>query len=313
MSSAIVFAYHSVGVRCLKVLLKHGIDIPLILTHQDSSTENIWFDSVFALAESHGIPTLSPDDVNAPEVVRTLSSFKTDFFFSFYFRQMLGPEILRLPRHGAFNMHGSLLPKYRGRVPINWAVIRGETETGATLHEMTEKPDQGAVLGREKVSIGPDETAYEVFLKVTDAAEGLLDRIVPSLLDGSAPREAQDLKAGSYFTGRTPEDGRIDWSMPMDDIHNLVRGVAPPYPGAFTDIHGHRLRLLRTQKIAGGLTNSSGVSLIIDSSGLRTEDGQGHALLVLEFDLDGKPLGLEALRSLLGAATILLPSGTQAP
>src|SRR5262249_5467118 len=156
-----------------------------------------------------------------------------DFLFSFYYRHMLKPALLSAARRGALNMHGSLLPKYRGRVPVNWAVIKGETETGATLHYMTEKPDAGDIVDQQAVTILADDTAVDVFNKVTAAAATVLDRSLPALVAGTAVRHPQNLSVGSYYGGRRPEDGRIDWTQSASAVHNLVRGVAPPYPGAF--------------------------------------------------------------------------------
>ena len=237
---AVVFGYHDVGVRCLRVLLDAGVAVPLVVTHRDAPDERIWFGSVARLAQSRGIETLLSEDMNhLRERIRVISP---EFMFSFYYRRMLPPEVLALARKGAFNMHGSLLPKYRGRAPVNWAILKGESETGATLHEMVAKPDAGRIVDQERVPIGPDETAVEVFAKVSDAAETVLKRSLPHLLAGTASLKKQDLSKGSYFGARRPEDGRIDWSKSALEIHNLVRAVAPPYPGAFTD----KMRILRT-------------------------------------------------------------------
>src|SRR5512144_3197030 len=206
MNRAVVFAYHNVGVRCLDVLLAHGVDVALVVTHRDNPKETIWFESVQKLAELHGIPTITPDDPNAPEVVEQIRALQPDFFFSFYYREMLKAPLLAIPRLGGLNMHGSLLPKYRGRVPVNWAIIHGETETGATLHYMTEKPDNGDVVAQQAVPILPNDTAFEVFQKVTVAAEIALHNVLPDLLTGKAPRLKQDLSKGGYFGGRKAED-----------------------------------------------------------------------------------------------------------
>jgi len=238
---AVVFGYHDVGVRCLRVLLDAGVAVPLVVTHRDSPDERIWFGSVAQLAQSRGIETLLSEDMDRlRERIRVISP---EFMFSFYYRRMLPPEVLALARKGAFNMHGSLLPKYRGRAPVNWAILKGESETGATLHEMVAKPDAGRIVDQERVPIGPDETAAEVFAKVSDAAETVLKRSLPHLLAGTASLKKQDLSKGSYFGARRPEDGRIDWSKSALEIHNLVRAVAPPYPGAFTD----RMKIFRTR------------------------------------------------------------------
>jgi methionyl-tRNA formyltransferase len=238
---AVVFGYHDVGVRCLRVLLDAGVAVPLVVTHRDDPHERIWFESVAQLAQSRGIETLVSEDMN--HLQQRISGISPEFMFSFYYRRMLPPEVLALARKGAFNMHGSLLPKYRGRAPVNWAILKGESETGATLHEMVAKPDAGRIVDQERVPIGPDETAAEVFAKVSDAAETVLKRSLPHLLAGTASLKKQDLSKGSYFGGRRPEDGRIDWSKSALEIHNLVRAVAPPYPGAFTD----RMKIFRTR------------------------------------------------------------------
>ena len=228
MSKAVVFAYHNVGVRCLSVLLAHGVDVKLVVTHRDNPKETIWFDSVAELAALHGIPTITPDNPNTPEVVAQIRALHPDFFFSFYYREMLKRELLEIPWRGALNMHGSLLPKYRGRVPVNWAIIHGETETGATLHYMTEKPDNGNIVAQQAVPILPNDTALQVFQKVTVAAEMALNAVLPDLLAGRAKAVAQDLGKGEYFGGRKAEDGIIDWSQsaPADTQPGARGGAA---------------------------------------------------------------------------------------
>jgi methionyl-tRNA formyltransferase len=293
-ASAVVFAYHNVGVRCLAVLLRAGVRVPLVLTHQDDAAESIWFDSVAVLAARHGIPAITPDDPNTPEIQARLRALSPDFLFSFYYRRMLSPGLLAVPKRGAFNMHGSLLPQFRGRVPVNWAVIKGATQTGATLHEMVEKPDAGRIVDQQAVPIGPEDRAIDVFGKVTEASEQVLRRCLPGLLDGSAVLRAQDLAAGSYFGGRKPEDGRIDWSRPAQEVHNLVRGVAPPYPGAFTDLGTGRVRILRTRVEPGRRALPGGPGLYCEAGAVFADCGDGGVLRVLE--TEGLPaLGAEKL------------------
>ena len=238
MTRAVVFAYHDVGVRCLKVLLARGVEVPLVVTHEDDPREALWFGSVAALCRENGIDCIAPPSPDAPELAARLKALEPDYLFSFYYRHMLAPELLALAGQGAYNMHGSLLPKYRGRAPVNWAVLHGESETGATLHEMLAKPDAGFIIGQTAVPILPDDTAHEVFAKVTMAAEQTLWNALPGLLAGTAPRLPNKLSEGSYFGRRRPEDGRIDWSQPAQAIYNLHRAVAPPYPGAFTEVAG---------------------------------------------------------------------------
>jgi len=294
MTSAVVFAYHNVGVRCLSVLIAHRIDVRLVVTHRDAPGENIWFESVAALAGRNGIACATPDEPNAPEFVAHIRSLAPDFLFSFYYRRMLKPELLVLAPRGAFNMHGSLLPKYRGRVPVNWAIINGERETGATLHEMVAKPDAGRIVDQQSVPILPDDTALEVFNKVTVAAEMVLDRSLPNLVAGAAELRPQDLSQGGYFGARRPEDGRIDWSQAARDVHNLVRAVAPPYPGAFSDIAGIRVRVLRTRVEPLRQARSGGPGLYREDDRWFADCGDGKVLRLLEFDATGGALAAHA-------------------
>ena len=249
---AVVFGYHNVGVRCIKVLLAGGVDIALVVTHEDSPTENLWFESVASLCQAEGIPYITPSDARAPELLAQVQAAAPDMLFSFYYRHMLPASILEVAP--AYNMHGSLLPQFRGRAPVNWAVLHGATETGATLHEMTVKPDAGAIVAQTSVPILPDDTAFEVFGKVTVAAEQTLWNVLPALLDGTAPRQRNDLRQGGYFGGRKPEDGRIDWKLPAQQVYNLHRAVAPPYPGAFTEVNNvvYIIETARLSKLSAG-------------------------------------------------------------
>jgi len=288
-ASAVVFAYHDVGVRCLSVLLDGGVDVKLVVTHEDDPKETVFFGSVRALAQGRGLEVATPADANDPAFVERLQSIAPDFLFSFYYRKMLSPAVLAAAKRGAFNMHGSLLPKYRGRAPVNWAVLKGERETGATLHEMVAKPDAGRIVGQQAVPIGEDDLAVEVFARVTTAAEGVLRRELPRLLDGTAILVSQDLSQGSYYGGRKPEDGRIDWTQPARAIHDLVRAVAPPYPGAFTQLGGKRLAILRTRLAPGKVLGTSS-ALACSELGLHAAGGDGKALEVLALEYDGRPM-----------------------
>jgi len=305
-STAVVFAYHNVGARCLQVLLDQGVKVLLVLTHEDDPAEEIWFDNVAGLAQRNGIEVIAPEDANTPGMIARLRQLAPDFLFSFYYRRMLSPELLATARRGAYNMHGSLLPKFRGRAPVNWAIVKGATETGATLHEMVEKPDAGRIVDQQAVPIGPDDIAIEVFHKVTAAAVTVLSRSLPGLIAGTAVVKIQDLTLGSYFSGRKPEDGRIDWSQGAKAVHNLVRAVAPPYPGAFTDINGRRLRVLRTRIEERPPAMPGRPGLYCAAGALYADCADGKVLRLLEIDgapeliaelntLGGKKIPLESL------------------
>jgi methionyl-tRNA formyltransferase len=295
---AIVFAYHNVGVRCLKVLLAGGVDVALVVTHQDSASENIWFESVISVCETEGIPYITPDDAKSPELLAQLQAIKPDLLFSFYYRNMLPQAVLDIAP--AYNMHGSLLPRYRGRAPVNWAVLHGATEIGATLHEMTVKPDAGAIVAQQAVPILPDDTAFEVFGKVTVAAELALYNVLPSLLDGAAPRMLNDLTQGSYFGGRKPEDGRIDWTRSAADVYNLHRAVAPPYPGAFTDLGPRRYVIERARPFHGATPGLPPGLAVVDNAILGV-CGDGRALAIHSLLADGLRISPAELQAQLAA------------
>jgi methionyl-tRNA formyltransferase len=304
-ADAVVFAYHDVGVRCLSVLLAHGVDVRLVVTHKDDPNENIWFESVERLARAHDIEVSTTTDPNDEDFVAKLADISPDFIFSFYYRYMLSPAVLATAMRGAYNMHGSLLPKYRGRVPINWAVLRGETSTGATLHEMVEKPDAGRIVDQMAIPILPDDRAIDVFRKVTVAAELVLDRALPRLVDGTANFTTQDLSRGGYFRGRKTDDGRVDWSRGAREIHDLVRAVAPPYPGAFTMLAGTRLRILRSR-----LLDETGAdappTLHAEAEYLVAKCADGRKLRIIDWDLDGVPRDVAEFTARFGTAPVAL-------
>ncbi len=304
MTRAVVFAYHDVGVRCLGVLLARGIDVRHVYTHADDPNENIWFGSVAELARLHGIPVTFVGSGNQPGLTESVAALQPDFLFSFYYRFMLPPELLGHARNGAFNMHGSLLPKYRGRVPVNWAIIHGERETGATLHEMVAKPDAGRLVDQLAVPILLNDTAIDVFRKVTVAAEAVLYRALPGLINGTAVLKLQDLAAGSYFGGRKPEDGRVDWRWSAAQVHNLIRAVAPPYPGAFCDLHGKRLRLLGTLNLGAQTNITAQPALLLRQGQLHLRCTDGGLLRVTQLELDGTPVTAENFQQHFNSALV---------
>ncbi len=299
----VVFGYHQVGVRGLATLLAHDVEVALVVTHADDPNETVWFDSVAELAALNHIPVMTPDDPNCTEVIARVQASRPQLLFSFYYRHLLGPALLACPSRGAYNLHGSLLPHYRGRVPVNWAVLHGERETGASLHRMVEQPDAGSLVDQEAVPILPNDTAGDVFLKVTWAAEKVLDRSLPALLAGEVRETPLDLARGSYFGRRTPADGGIDWRQDAWTVHNLVRAVAPPYPGAFFDYRGRRLRLLGSY-YRGESAQGYGPRLYWEQGRCYADCRDGKRLQVLRLTTAGTPLDQAVCRRLFGAAVI---------
>ncbi len=285
--SAVVFAYHQVGVRGLRALAACGVEVQLVVTHHDNPAERIWFESVAATAQAMGLPCVAPETPS--ELLPRLQALAPRFLFSLYYRHMLPPALLAMARE-AYNLHGSLLPRYRGRVPVNWAVIHGEKQTGATLHVMDEKPDHGAIVDQMAVPILPDDTAADVFAKVCVAGELVLMRSVPRLIEGSAELVPQDLAQGSYFGGRKPEDGRIPAGAAAARIHDLVRGVTAPYPGAFFDSAAGRVLVWRTARTARRAQPAAQLRLVAQDDALWLHAADGGVLRVLQAELASRPL-----------------------
>ena len=254
----VVFAYSDVGYECLELLIARGESLRIVFTHQDDPGETRWFRSVADLARRHGIMVSLDEPRQGTDAARLVEDMRPELIFSFYYRRMIPMAVLRAARRGAFNMHGSLLPRYRGKAPVNWAVLNGETRTGVTLHHMVAKPDAGDIVDQEAVAIGPEDTAHDVMKRLVPAARQLLDRQLAALKAGTAPRHPQDESQATYFGGRRPEDGRIDWTQPARRIVDLVRAVARPYPGAFTERDGRRLTVWRARAAAGGAGRQAG-------------------------------------------------------
>ncbi len=297
---AVVFAYHTVGVNCLEALVSAGVQIPLVISHEDNPSENIWFKSVRDFCNTNKIECITPENANSPELLERISAISPDYIFSFYYRNMLPVSILKCAKIAALNMHGSLLPKYRGRVPINWAVLHGETQTGATLHIMEEKPDAGDIVSQKTVQIGPDETAFEVFGNVAKAAQLTLSDVLPELILGNVPKRPNRLQEGSYFGGRKPEDGRIDWNQPAEKVYNLVRAVAPPYPGAFTDIGGRRW-VVAAARLASppNLRQVLPLGLQVVDNRIYGMCGDGRSLLITRLENNGEEVKPSYLQEML--------------
>ena len=291
MTRAVVFAYSEVGVRCVQELLSQAIEIPLLFTHADDPGESQWFGSVRQLAQAQGLRVETPDDPNTAEWLAAGQAAAPDFLFSFYYRYMLDQAWLKIPRRGALNMHGSLLPKYRGRAPVHWAILKGESVTGASLHYMVEKPDAGALVDQQSVPILENDTALDVSLKVAGAAQQVLRRSLPRLVDGSAEARPLDLARGSYFGRRRPEDGRIDWRCTARAVHDLVRAVAPPFPGAFTEVNGCRLAVLETRVDAEPARHTAQAPCLYSAAGEWYADCvDGRRLRIVRLAMNGETL-----------------------
>ena len=239
----VVFAYHNIGCTGIKALLAAGYEIEAVFTHVDNPKENQFFASVARLCAELNLPVFAPEDVNHPLWVERIRAMQPDILFSFYYRDLIGDAVLKLAPHGAYNLHGSLLPQYRGRAPINWVLVHGEKETGVTLHQMVAKADAGDIAGQKRVPIAESDTALTLHEKLNAAAQELLTDLLPKIAKGKITLTPQDSSRASVFGRRTPADGKIDWQQSATQINNLVRAVTEPYPGAFS-FNGNRKLLV---------------------------------------------------------------------
>lgn len=283
----VFFGYHTIGARCLERLVALGQEVVLVVTHADSAEEPAWFESVTEVSRRHRIPVCASASPNSPEMVEALRRLAPDLLVSVYYRRILAPELLALARIAAVNVHGSLLPKYRGRAPLNWALVQGERETGVTLHHMIPEPDAGDIIVRTPIPVGPDDTALTVYHRMIAAAEALLGEALPRVLAGTAPRMPQDPRRATVFGRRRPEDGRFNWGWPSGRIHNLVRAVTHPYPGAFTVWRGRRLFVWRT-RLVDGMDSGGWPGQIVEmrQEGFVIRTGEGR-LLVASAQVEG--------------------------
>ena len=295
---AVVFAYHDMGITGLESLKRAGFEIDAIFSHVDDPGENCWFGSVSDWAAENDIPLFCPENVNRPDWRDKISIWRPQVIFSFYYRRLLGLEILGIPTEGAFNLHGSLLPFYRGRCPVNWVLVNGEKETGVTLHRMVEEPDAGDIVAQEAVPIAFEDTARSLYKKLCRQAAHLLDGVLPEIKDGEARAVPQDWRAGSYFGGRTPQDGRIDWRWPALRIYNLIRAVTDPYPGAFTLTKSGEIVIIWWGiPEEGNLAGESG-KIKIEKDAVFVSTGDGGRMRLLDIEVKGERLKKGAISSL---------------
>ena len=287
----VLFGYGSMGVRVFDGLRRLAADvedpprIACVFTHEDASGEELWFDSLAERATAAAVPThrVVPYRLCRPEAFAPEIGLDT-IFISAGFRSRIASSSLARVR-GAYNFHPSLLPAYRGRSPINWAILHGETEVGLTLHHMVEELDAGPIVAQRRLIIGPDEMIAEVVDRVDADIEPLLVEHWPALANGRAAAAPQDHSVAQYHGGRRPEDGRLDWRWSARRLHNLVRAVSRPFPGAFFERGGRRIFVWQTRvvEVPGP---GPGLGVGTSDEGFLLGTGEG-VLEVLRFGLDG--------------------------
>ncbi|SET08379.1 bifunctional UDP-4-amino-4-deoxy-L-arabinose formyltransferase/UDP-glucuronic acid oxidase ArnA [Thorsellia anophelis] len=274
---AVVFAYHTIGCTGIESLIKAGFEIITVFTHKDSPNEHIYFESVAKKCAEHNLMIFAPDTINTMKWESYIAELNPDYIFSFYYREKISMNILELAKIGTFNLHGSLLPHFRGCAPLNWAIIKGASETGVTIHHMTDRLDAGEIVAQQKIPIDINDTARSLLHKMNIAAELLLDRTLPKIKSRNYVTISQQESQASYFPRRKPEDGLINWDSNSLSIYNLIRGVSAPYPGAFTFYKNQKIIIweaaLLTHNSQNDKNSAPGTILSTDPLIIATLDG----------------------------------------
>ncbi|MBI1353535.1 MAG: methionyl-tRNA formyltransferase [Acidobacteria bacterium] len=230
------------------------------------------------------LPVEQPEKVRSDEAFARLEELAPEVIVVVGYGQIIPQRIIDLPRHGCVNVHSSLLPKYRGAAPVNWAIVRGETETGVCTMRIVKKLDAGDVLLCRKTTIGPDETAAELTDRLAPLGAELLLETLERAEAGTLMPQPQDEAAMTYAPLMQREDGRVDWSLPATEVYARVRGF-DPWPGAFTSFRGKRLHIRRARMAEG--SGQAGEILAVGES-LTIACGGGGALAAVELQPEGK-------------------------
>src|SRR5580658_3615699 len=281
------------GHACMEALLKMGAPIAALFTHRDDAHEEIWWRSCADLAAQHGVPVYF--DESSESAGPKIGALNPSIIYSFSYRHLIPEIVLEPARRGAYNLHPSLLPSYRGRAPVNWVLVNGERETGITLHHMVARADAGDIVGQRAVAIDDSDNALTLYRKLVPLCVELITELHPQIVAGSAPRRKMDIARGSYFGRRRPEDGRIDWRWPARRIFNLVRAVTHPYPGAFCWLNGRQLFVWESRIAAEAGRRGAPGEIVSTTGGGAVEVAAGEgSLLITRAQLDGAPEGAAA-------------------
>jgi methionyl-tRNA formyltransferase len=235
--------------RRLAELAPH--DELVVFSFREEPHEPPFFDAIRAEADAHGAAFHEGRQLGGARLRQVWEQAAIDLAFAVSWRYLIPPEVFGRPRLGTYVIHDSLLPEYRGFAPTVWALVNGEDHTGATLFEMARDVDSGDVIDQRPVPIGPDDAIADVMQRVTGAYLELLTDNLDALRSGTAPRRPQDAARATYTCKRLPEDNRIDWKAPARCVHDLVRAVSSPYPGAFTTLGGERLTVWAASRVEG--------------------------------------------------------------
>lgn len=277
------------AVRALEALIGAGHEVVLAVTQPDKPKgrgKAVQFSPVKTAALAHGIEVYQPKRIREPECVEHLRTYEADIFIVAAFGQILSKEILEMPKYGCVNIHASLLPKYRGASPIQWAVINGEKTAGVTTMQMDVGIDTGDMLEKTELPLAEDETGGSLFEKLAEAGAGLCVQTIAHIQDGTVTRTRQDEAQATHVGMITKQMGNIDWTKPAVQIERLIRGL-DPWPSAFTRLDGKTLKIWKAAVLEGGDSRQAGQVVWADKRRLVIQTGEGQ-LSLLEVQLEGK-------------------------
>lgn len=283
------------AVPSLEALLKQGHEIITVVTQPDKPRgrgKKVSFSPVKQAAVEHGIPVYQPHRIRNDESVAFLKGLQCDLMVTAAFGQIISDEVLAIPMHGCINVHASLLPRYRGAAPIQWAVVNGEKQTGVTTMMTDSGIDTGDILLSKAVDIMPEETADELCTRLASAGAELLIETVNKLEAGTLTRIKQDESLASYYPIIKKEEAQIDWTKPAEAIKNFVRGMYS-WPMAYTHLGTDIVKILSAGISAEETAEAPGTIICADpKNGLAVACGGGSVLSIDRLLMpSGKPMG----------------------
>jgi methionyl-tRNA formyltransferase len=278
------------AVPALGVLIDSGVEITEVVTlPAERAASTSGFVDLEPLARAHGIEVRRCADINSADAVRHVRELRPDLMVVTGWTRLLSAELLGVPPRGVVGFHASLLPRYRGRAPVNWAILRGEARTGNTMMYLDAGTDTGDIIDQQAVPIGPDDTCATVYAKVGEAGADMLGRHLRALLDGTAPRRPQGPADGPPLPKRTPGMGITDWNRPARAVHDWIRALTWPYPGAFGFLAGRKIMLWASALTGAGAAGVAGAVLGWDEDGVRVATADGAILLSSMSDAGDAP------------------------
>ena len=281
------------AVPALGVLLDSEAEVAEVVTLpavRAASTSG--FVDLEPLASAHGIPVRRCADINSAESVARVRELRPELMVVAGWTRLLSAELLGVPSRGVVGFHASLLPRYRGRAPVNWAILRGEALTGNTMMLLDAGTDTGDIVDQETVPIASDDTCATVYASVGEAGATMLRRQLPALLGGTAPRRPQGAGDGPPLPKRTPGMGITDWDRPARAVHDWIRALTWPYPGAFTFLGERKIMLWASAAATeptGGASAAPGEVLSCDGAGVRVATAAGAIMLTSLSDAGYRP------------------------